>query len=561
MDSDVTPLISHPQRVSNSSRLKFLVSQLLAVSLGTVLNLTDAMTYGRMMFPPSLTLPQHGYVLHLLATGTSQLIYSSSTSFKLPVMSSGVVESIPFIHHMSNQIPSTDPHRFSTILLGCALSALLSAILFTLLAQSGMGLPVLGRFPQTALMGVLGGVVLFLLRMAWNACKERVDSFVISLIFAFIAWRVHIAKGSLSIFAVPITALVLTLAFWTISSISGMNPSPWLIPNVQCSTSPITDIYSQLSLPTLSSLLRITPSIIAMALFSALHFTVNIPSMSQMFKNGQSNRSDEEDERVALFSWDKELMAHANCNFGSCVLGLMPTYLEFCNAVLFERAGAQGTISSLVLGMATLLGIWHGSVLVQFIPVHVLGFMANYLAIDLASLIHLNCRMARREEVGIVMTTILAYLYLGFTTCMILSLGLVLLLYAFDRFRASGRGREGSLLPVMHHNHDVELASSEVCCFFNAPSLTAHLNKSIHSVLSRPFSTQRIVWNFNHVITDLNVVGGVVELVQKFHNEYCRKRRLVVLNANPVLKGSLRRTVREMHTEGIDGDGSCVMIV
>ena len=165
--------------------------------------------------------------------------------------------------------------------------------------------------------------------------------------------------------------------------------------------------------------------------------------MSQMYKNGDTNQSDEHDEQRVLFLWDKELMAHANCNFGSCLLGLMPTYLEFCNAVLFERAGAQGIVSSLVLGITTLVGIWHGNVLVQFIPVHVLGFMASYLAIDIASLIHLNCRMARRVEVGIVVITVLAYLYIGFTNCMILSLGLVLLLYAFDRIRASGRrGRE-----------------------------------------------------------------------------------------------------------------------
>lgn len=543
-----------------------LAGQLVALFVGTLLNLVDAITYGRIWFPQELVDPAVGYTLFIMATSSSQLLYALCTSFRIPVVTLGLVECIPFVHFMSaHSIDVAASKRFPTIMIACGLSAALTSVLFGAMALSKRAERFLYCFPQTVLMGILAGISVFLLQTGYNLASGSA-LFLVTLPIAMMT--VYAAKNRHSPSVVPGTAFALILAFWTSKLLLGFDATPWLIP-VNGSKTPL-EVYRLLELPDWRALLGLVPTIVGMACFSTLNFTINVPSLSQSVSS---------DSEANAYLPRQELMAHSLANLVSAVCGCMPTYLEFCNSIFFERSGAMHlpagsksvSISNLAISVTTMTALWYGKWLLMMMPIPVLVFMTVYLALDIASIVVRSISIARSTEIVIILTMAAAMPFIGFAYCILCGLALLALLVHRDKRTAQRHTEHAPYVveqsPVIEDNHSVlRWDPWSVRYFANSRATLEQLRKSLfqeHADAGTLSNEVLIEWHLNDAICDLNIVAGLVKMLEQHHIRQCASpshasRLLSVDGVNDEVKQILQAARRRLHST--DDDGSCFLV-
>ena len=348
----------------------FISRQCLAVLILTMLNLIDAVTYGRLIIP----IPNYsslGMTIFLLSTFTAQLTFTLTSSFHSGVTGATIIENIPFIHTMCYTLLNQNLDLevvISTLLYACILTTLLDSLLFFILAWSGMD-RLVHQFPRSVLIGSMGGIGLFLIKTAitipkYHSIYSTIPIIVIPSLFALMA--LFGEKRFQYQFVAPIGSVLLFVLFHTVLvifgvSFDGARENGWLLPNNTASDAngainSILNLTSRLDPRRVDfgGLRSLSSTIISMALFGLLHIPINIPSYARSTNNS--------------FSMHHELLAHCYSNFTSCFFGYVPVYFVYTNSLLFFKAGAQGRMTGVALAVSTLCLLFYINV-ASFIPI------------------------------------------------------------------------------------------------------------------------------------------------------------------------------------------------
>jgi sulfate permease, SulP family len=351
----------------------FLGRQLLAVLLLTMLNLIDAITYGRLIIPnPAYS--SLGMTMFLLGTFTLQLTLSLSSSFRSGVTGASIIENIPFIHTMYYSLLSQGidlEAAISTLLYACILATLLDSLLFLLLAWSGMD-RLIHQFPRSVLVGTMGGIGLFLIRTAIRIASDNYKDSLLSTLSIILIPSVFALcalfgeKRMQYQFVAPMGSILLLVMFHLALILlrvpmESARDHGWLLPKdtITDTTDAFTSIlnlFTRLNPKNINvkGLYSLLTTLLSMSLFGLLHLPINIPSFARSTNNS--------------FCMHQELLAHCYANVASSLLGFLPGYFVYSNSVLFFKIGARGRMTSVVLSLATLCLLFSINI-ASFIPI------------------------------------------------------------------------------------------------------------------------------------------------------------------------------------------------
>jgi sulfate permease, SulP family len=141
-----------------------------AVTLGLLLNVLDALSYGMILFPLGVDIFEKtgpdGISMFYVSCIVSQLTFSlGGTAFQGGV-GSEMIEVVPFFHKMAymilDEIGTKDPEAvLATVITSYAVSSILTGVVFLLLGALRLG-DLVSFFPRSILLGCIGGVGVFL---------------------------------------------------------------------------------------------------------------------------------------------------------------------------------------------------------------------------------------------------------------------------------------------------------------------------------------------------------------------------------------------------------------
>lgn len=411
-----------------------------AILILLLLNLLDALVYGGILFPSTTRpFPERigsggmsynvlGIVLCLLATGASQISLSIMSSLGPGVTGGVVVENIPFYHSIFVEIATLIEGSSSSSIeiLSTSMAILFAITIGTAAMFACLVLFRLDRliplFPRTALLGIMGGISLFLLDTGLRTGTTGgggggsgigntyfdPNTFIAVQVPAFLAvigcflLEAKVSerrRSDLACWITPIMCVGIMIFFWSVlypfsSGRDDCIKRGWLparpadvtaaaaaaaivstagtkIPNPA-----IIPVWNYFSFRKVCWSLMVKPSvavkIACTVAFSLLHIPINVPSYARMTRQTPQMRG--------------ELGAQAVSNVASSVFGVLPTYFAFTNSLLFYRAGSQGTRwSGVMLGLSTgLLVVVGGGVfllkIIYLIPNMLSVFLVWYVA-------------------------------------------------------------------------------------------------------------------------------------------------------------------------------------
>lgn len=406
--------------------LRGLTSCLLAVVVNTSLNLIDAATYGRILFPIQAPLfakyDYLGIALFLSCTATSQLVIALFSSFRRGATACAMVENIPFYHSLSFMIATRVVDEDA--MLSTVLAAYFAVTIMTALIFLGMALLSLDRhihkFPRVVLVGSMGGIGLFLISTAFEMATgspfnlSSLDRLFSSWV-AFGLWFIGLSSAITAIitdsyyglpFVIPSISMALLVGFYLAIQVfpytlDELCQFGWLMSGPSSTTVPV-DLLSKLSLSSIDGtiLLRVFPTILAAAIFGSVHVPINVPSYSRL-----TNQP---------FSMKRELYTQAIANITSAFTSFIPSYFVYTNSLLFLKAGAIHRLAGVALSITTALFLLHGMSLISYIPSLISLFWIFYLGLCLMGEALISYSVCTRLEYALVMATVISMTLFGF---------------------------------------------------------------------------------------------------------------------------------------------------
>lgn len=414
-----------------------LVSWCLAVFVTTLLNLMDAVTYGRLLFPTQVPLFSRydfcGISMYLLCTSVSQLIISLFSSFRKGATGCGMIESIPFFHAISmaaaRRIESVDV-MMSTILFCYACVAMITALIFLGLALLNLD-RLIHKFPRVVLVGLMGGIGLFLIITGMEiALNESVRLDSIHRLFAswvsFGLWSLGSIASIVALYAemhlrmpfmTPIISFILLIGFYSIVlllpySLDEIRELGWLLRPPEGKATPL-EVYSLFSLYLVDwpTVIRLLPIIFGAALFGSLHVPINVPSFARL-----TNQA---------FSMKRELFTQSLSNAITAIVGFVPNYFVYTNSLLFLRAGGTHRVAGIILSISTLFMLFYGLGLLGYIPTVIVMFLVLYLGICLVwEAVYESLWICSSIEYATIIMTMIFMQSLGFLSGMFIGVAL-----------------------------------------------------------------------------------------------------------------------------------------
>ena len=390
----------------------FLAKQLSAILLLTMLNLIDAVTYGRLIIPVT-EYSSLGMTMFLLSTSTVQLVLTLTSSIHSGVTGATIIENIPFIHTMYYSLMQQGiavESAISTLLYACILATLLESLLFFMLACSGMD-RLVHQFPRSVLVGIMGGIGVFLIKTALGLALDHPSNSSLSMLFIilipsiFALFALFGEKRLRYPFVAPVGSVLLFALFHAILVLFGIpmenaRHHGWLLPREAVpaddanATTFLLNLFTRLNPKdvNLKGLYSLLTTIVSMALFGLLHIPINIPSFAR--STGSS------------FCMRQELLAHCYGNFASCFLGFVPGYFVYSNSVLFFKANAQGRLAGVGLSLTTVCLLFSISI-ASFIPIIMVMYLIMYLGVSLLYEAIVTAFVHRGMEGVIIMCTMI----------------------------------------------------------------------------------------------------------------------------------------------------------
>ncbi|PJF17608.1 hypothetical protein PSACC_02559 [Paramicrosporidium saccamoebae] len=409
--------------------MRTIISWLLAVFVSTLLNLMDAVTYGRLLFPTHIPLFSqydfHGVSMYLLCTTTAQLVISVMSSFKRGATACGMVESIPFFHAISiataRRVMEED-RMMATILTAYMLVAVCTALFFLGLALLNMD-KMVHKFPRVVLVGSMGGIGLFLIVTGLEISLNETFSVwkwyrLFSSWVTFGLWSIGILASVVALiaeskykvpFVTPILSLLLLVGFYLVIlplnyTMDDLREFGWLLRPPEHRSHPL-DIYALFSPRNTDwvTIFTLIPVILGAALFGSLHVPINVPSFARL-----TNQT---------FSMKRELFTQSISNMITSIVGFVPNYFVYTNSLLFLRAGGTHRFSGLLLAASTGMMLFYGLGALGYIPTVIVMFLVLYLGVGLVwEATYESFWLCSRTEYAMIWLTMMAMQLMGFVS-------------------------------------------------------------------------------------------------------------------------------------------------
>ncbi|KAG8675110.1 hypothetical protein FPOAC2_01154 [Fusarium poae] len=372
-----------------------------AVSVGLLLNILDALSYGMILFPLGKPIFSHlgsaGISVFYVSTIVSQITFSSGSIFRGAV-GSELIEVVPFFHNMASKITDIvgeeNPDAvIATTIVSFSVSAMMTGLVFYLMGRFKVGYMV-GFIPRHILIGCIGGVGWFLIATGFEV-SARLDGslqynldtlkqlsdpatvplWVVPLVLAIILFYGQSKIASkfflpLFILAIPLIFYFFVLALDTLH-IDTLRDHGWIFEGPP-SGEPWWYFYTlyKFHLVRWDAVIECVPAMLALTFFGILHVPINVPALAL---NCGEDHAD----------LDKELRLHGYSNFLSGCFGSIQNYLVYANTVFFMRSGGNSRLAGYMLAAATFGVMVIGPSLIGYIPVMMVGTLIYDLGFEL----------------------------------------------------------------------------------------------------------------------------------------------------------------------------------
>ncbi|RGP59134.1 sulfate transporter [Fusarium sporotrichioides] len=372
-----------------------------AVSVGLLLNILDALSYGMILFPLGKPIFSHlgsaGISVFYVSTIVSQITFSSGSIFKGAV-GSELIEVVPFFHNMAGKITEVvgeeNPDAvIATTIVSFSVSAMMTGLVFYLMGRFKVGYMV-GFIPRHILIGCIGGVGWFLIATGFEV-SARLDGslqynldtlkqlsdpatvplWVVPLVLAIVLFYGQSKITSkfflpLFILAIPLIFYFFVLALDTLH-IDTLRDHGWIFEGPP-SGEPWWYFYTlyKFHLVRWDAVIECVPAMLALTFFGILHVPINVPALAL---NCGEDHAD----------LDKELRLHGYSNFLSGCFGSIQNYLVYANTVFFMRSGGNSRLAGYMLAAATFGVMVIGPSLIGYIPVMMVGTLIYDLGFEL----------------------------------------------------------------------------------------------------------------------------------------------------------------------------------
>lgn len=372
-----------------------------AVTVGLLLNILDALSYGMILFPLGTPLFSHlgsaGISIYYVSTIISQLVFSTGSIFKGAV-GSELIEVVPFFHHMAQKIldivGEENPDAvIATTIVAYAISSMVTGLVFYLMGKFKFGFMV-GFIPRHILIGCIGGVGYFLIstglevsaRLDGNI-KYDLDTFkqltqpetvllwIFPLVLAIILFwgqTKGISKYFLPLFilAIPIVFYIFVTAIDALET-DNLRDQGWIFRGPPPGE-PWWYFYTlyKFDLVQWSAIIQVVPAMLALTFFGILHVPINVPALA--LNTGEDNAD-----------LDRELKLHGYSNFISGCMGSIQNYLVYANTVFVIRSGGNRRLAGYMLAALTFAVMLIGPSMIGYIPVMMVGTLIFDLGFEL----------------------------------------------------------------------------------------------------------------------------------------------------------------------------------
>ncbi|KAF7726256.1 hypothetical protein EC973_008966 [Apophysomyces ossiformis] len=357
-----------------------------AVILGLLLNLLDAISYGKVADPTDRT--PIGCNTGTLGCSciVAQIVYSCGGS----AFDGGNGRAEQIVQTVGEDQPQ---RVISSTVVAFAISSIMTGLAFFLLGALRLG-SLIGFFPRHILVGTIGGVGWFLVATGIEVSGRLDEDLTYTIpmfkkIFldthTFALWSTALGMAILlriiqhritSPLVVPLFFLVLPVVFFIVIAIAGLDinqvrDAGWIFPLVE-SDLPFWHFYTYYDFTEVDwrAVAQTLPAMLALTFFGVLHVPINVPAL------GVSTNKDDVDV-------NRELVAHGVSNGLSGCFGAVQNYLVYTNSLLFIRTGGDSRLAGLMLAGATAILWMVGPWIVGYIPVMVVGSLIFHLGLDL----------------------------------------------------------------------------------------------------------------------------------------------------------------------------------
>jgi SulP family sulfate permease len=447
LDNDSMEEIPHTPEYKTKFRSLILLTQFIksvpAIAILLVFNLLDSLSYGMIIFSPLLPVQAfYGISMYLWSTILSQFVLSLISRFQHGVTCSMMVEVIPLYHSVATKIiqyyasfPERSNEIVPTVMFIYALSTLLTSIAFFALGFAKCG-KFINYFPRHILLGIIGGIGLFLLKVAIDIlCRNgkiieyfnvgSIGKVCITLFLATLL-RVILTRFKQS-FVLPLYFLVVTglfyasaLPFFSIKALreKGLLFSFDRLENEGNGFLKLFSYYNLFSFDKINFVVLPTVGldILAMVLLNTLHVPINVPSFSISTE-----------QKMDL---DVEFISHGVSNFITTFVGCTPNYFVYSNSVLFYRIGARSRLTGVILATLTVLAVVYGELLLNYVPKLLIGTLIAHISIDLIKEgIYDSRKVTHRFEYIIICLIMTSMMLVGFLEGIMLGLFITLLYF------------------------------------------------------------------------------------------------------------------------------------
>jgi len=335
-------VVAGPQLMMTGCTLEKLTGLIIAL----MLNLFLSMSFGQAFFPADWDfaasgIPREiGAQMFLFSTLLCQLVMTSFSDFPC-AMGMMMVENIPFMHTIATHVQ----HRhgcgavgMATVLAAFATSSVVVGALFFILGAYKLGNAVY-FFPKHVILGCIGGVGIFVIitgfevssNLTWSWDSDGVDAFTATAVVPLwisscaycVVLRVLIARYHIAILP-PIFFVMIPPTFYFFLWASGISSDiahqyNWFFESSREKQDPFL-MWEIMKLDHVhwGTIAELTPTIIALTLFSLMHVPINIPSLSVSTK--------------VTVDINKELKAHGISNILVGLLGGCQNYTCYSNS-------------------------------------------------------------------------------------------------------------------------------------------------------------------------------------------------------------------------------------
>ncbi|KAI9260602.1 sulfate transporter family-domain-containing protein [Phascolomyces articulosus] len=373
-----------------------------AVILGLLLNLLDAISYGMITFPLNnpifASFGPDGISMFFVSCIVAQIVYSCGGSIFPGGNGSMMIEVVPFLHIMAEQIVMYvgEEHKQQVIastMVAFALSSIMTGLAFFLLGAFNLG-SLIGFFPRHILVGTIGGVGWFLVITGIEVSGRLEENFSYTIpmfrkVFldqhTLTLWSAALGAALLlrliqqrynNALIVPAFYMILPVAFYLVLAMARLDVNQvrndgWIFPLVE-SDLPFWHFYTNFNFAMVDwqAVAKTIPAMMALTFFGVLHVPINVPAL------GVSTNKDD-------VNVNRELIAHGMSNAISGCLGSVQNYLVYTNSLLFIRSGGDSRLAGLMLAGAT-MALWMiGPWIVGYVPTLVVGSLIFHLGFDL----------------------------------------------------------------------------------------------------------------------------------------------------------------------------------